>query len=304
MASMVQGVALGLLEARLVSGYRARLQPGSVILNLLPSGHPAYHNHSPLGLKRYHDTGFVGAMIERQFGPYIRSSGDNTPLSVSNYYIQSGCESYYSTIGGILGQILNSLTTGIPVTHLDVGTGVGRLIADSASYGASLGLGIDLFPLPLEYAYKVVSGTGTINLPVRSTRCREKIISLRGLGYSTVFFGQADAHQLPVVDGSFTLVSCCNVLHRVSEPRLVLDELRRVTSIGGFLLLSNSYDWDKEYTEINLWFDDILELHRALGDDANWSLQTRIDPVPYVSRIYDRKYTLALNEIVLLRRES
>jgi len=292
-----------MLEARISDDYRSRMDTDDAVLDLLPSGHAARHDRAALASKRYSDLGFVGAMVERQFGFAVSGpSPDMTHATSARQHVQGGCEPYYAVMSGLLRQGTNSIAGDRPVAHVDVGTGVGRLVAESASFGVQLGLGLDLFPEPLAYAHRIVVEDRRVELPLRVTRCRQTTVAIDGLGRSSVFFGVADAHELPLNDKSFELVSCCNVLHRVSDPLGVLREVQRVTAIGGFLLLSNSYDWDHEYSEQAQWFDDTLDLIRDT-QDATWSVHTTVDPVPYMSRIFDRKYTYALNEVLLLRRD-
>jgi SAM-dependent methyltransferase len=91
---------------------------------------------------------------------------------------------------------------------LDAGCGSGRTLQDLRVYGEVSG--IELSPLAAELA-------------------RE-----RELGEVRV--GRVE--DLPWEDGSFDLVTCLDVLEHTPDDRVALQELRRVTARGGWLLLT------------------------------------------------------------------
>lgn len=59
------------------------------------------------------------------------------------------------------------------------------------------------------------------------------------LGLVNVAFTLADLYALPFRDGAFTLVVCRNALHLLPDPVLALEELLRVTSGGGRIVLQD-----------------------------------------------------------------
>lgn len=91
---------------------------------------------------------------------------------------------------------------------LDAGCGSGRTLEDLTAYGEVSG--IELSELAAEHA-----------------RSRE-------LGEVRV--GRVET--LPWEDGSFDLVTCLDVLEHTPDDRVALQELRRVTKTGGWLLLT------------------------------------------------------------------
>lgn len=52
---------------------------------------------------------------------------------------------------------------------------------------------------------------------------------------------RADAHTLPFVDGSFDVVLCTEVLEHLPEPQRAIDEMFRVLTPGGELLLTTRF---------------------------------------------------------------
>ena len=91
---------------------------------------------------------------------------------------------------------------------LDAGCGSGRTLQDLRAYGEVSG--IELSPLAAEHA--------------------------RGRALGEVRVGRVET--LPWDDGSFDLVTCLDVLEHTPEDRVALQELRRVTKPGGWLLLT------------------------------------------------------------------
>lgn len=55
----------------------------------------------------------------------------------------------------------------------------------------------------------------------------------REVGVDNVAFTLANIYALPFADGSFTLATCRNALHRFPEPVLALKEMARVVKAGG-----------------------------------------------------------------------
>ncbi len=96
---------------------------------------------------------------------------------------------------------------------LDVACGTGYGAAMLADAGAASVCGVDISAEALSHA--------------RSHYARE-----------TVRWIEADARKLPFPDGDFDLISCFETIEHVAAPAEVLDELRRVLSPGGLLLVS------------------------------------------------------------------
>jgi SAM-dependent methyltransferase len=81
---------------------------------------------------------------------------------------------------------------------------------------------------------------------------------LRNGGVTNVLLQEANVERLPFVDESFDVVVCRAALHHFADPRRALDEARRVTRVGGRLVMS-----DMVVTDLDAR-DRFDELHRAL----------------------------------------
>jgi len=99
---------------------------------------------------------------------------------------------------------------------LDLATGTGHTAFALAPHVASV-LGVDL----------------TSEMLARAERLRvERSIA-------NVDFKTADVHRLPFNDGQFQLVTCRRAAHHFSNIRLALQEMRRVLSPGGRLVIDD-----------------------------------------------------------------
>ena len=92
---------------------------------------------------------------------------------------------------------------------LDVGCGVGTLLAFLGRHTALRGFGVDLYPDALRY-------------------CRRRGVSM---------VAASDAVALPFRDQAFDLVVCQDVVEHVREDAVTLSELRRVTAPDGLVLI-------------------------------------------------------------------
>lgn len=98
---------------------------------------------------------------------------------------------------------------------LDVGCGTGALLEKVAHADGGPGLfGLDAVPQMLALA--------RARLPSRVTLCRGR------------------AESLPFANATFDAVACCNMLHYLHRPSLVLAEMRRVLRPGGRVVIT---DW-------------------------------------------------------------
>lgn len=91
---------------------------------------------------------------------------------------------------------------------LDAGCGSGRTLQDLVDYGTVSGIELD----PDAAAFAASRGWGEVK--------------------------EGRLEQLPWEDGTFDLITCLDVLEHIPDDRGALAELRRVTSVGGSLLLT------------------------------------------------------------------
>jgi len=132
------------------------------------------------------------------------------PMAESVYEAIDGFETYWRSVARhelLLRLWRRHAGTGARV--LDVGCGVGTLLAFLGRHTRLQGCGVDLHPDALRY-------------------CRRR-------GVFAV--AAADAVALPFRDQTFDLVVCQDVVEHVREEAVILSELRRVTAAGGLVLV-------------------------------------------------------------------
>lgn len=249
---------------------------------------------------KYYDESFVGNFILRQYSHLVHINQD-VPFKFDDrtfsriMEIKGGGEIFYQTLLGLIGHYVKK-----NMTVLDLGCGTGRLTAEFARFGIDLAIGVDYSSLMVEKAANILSSEkgNSIGFKVRSSRSHLLDAKIDSCGFRNCGFLIADAQILPIRNYSIDIIACINVLHRVKEPRKVIENIERALKNDGILLMSNSYDWSEEYTAPELWFDDVTELM----DKTTWKVENEIDGVLYITGIYNRKLSLTFNHVQVFRK--
>jgi 2-polyprenyl-3-methyl-5-hydroxy-6-metoxy-1,4-benzoquinol methylase len=114
-----------------------------------------------------------------------------------------GCEPY------AFSEMIHGYSQSAGCKVLDVGCGNGYVLAQYARHGASV-FGVDI-----------------TRTAVDLSRRRFELAGLSGT------FSQIDGQRLPFPDASFDIVCSMGVLHHISDPSPLVDEMRRVLKPGG-----------------------------------------------------------------------
>ena len=90
------------------------------------------------------------------------------------------------------------------------------------------------------YLMDYVLNNESINItgPAVGIDYSKEAIVQAGNNIQGAFFTVADASQLPFTTGSFSCVSCIETLEHVKDPKSIINELIRVTSKGGTIIIS------------------------------------------------------------------
>lgn len=246
------------------------------------------HSTQPTEDTKYNNAGFVGGFILRQYPDTVQIGGGSVLLG------RGVTARYYKYLGSAVS---NFIVKGC--TALDVGCGAGRMTAELAIQGARLAVGIDTSLAMVHISRTIVCSRGdkfVFEFPGSKQTLRRA--SIDTLGVSNCAFALMDAQALAFPTNSVGFIVCANVLHRVSEPRLVLAELQRILSPGGYLLLSNNFDWQTSFTENSRW----LTQHEIIHYFRDWQVLARRDRLPYLAYLYDHKYILSVNQVILFRK--
>jgi ubiquinone/menaquinone biosynthesis C-methylase UbiE len=112
-----------------------------------------------------------------------------------------------------------------------------------------------------------------------------------------VNFMIADAHQLPWSDGHFDVCFACNLMHHLNRPLKVIDELLRVTTKSGKIIIT---DFTKQ------GFDLLDKIHQNEGRSHSTGACTFNEIVDYASakrHPWDRFQTKC-QEILIIKKRS
>ncbi|MDI6603618.1 MAG: class I SAM-dependent methyltransferase [Thermoanaerobacteraceae bacterium] len=110
---------------------------------------------------------------------------------------------------------------------LDVGTGAARMAAALSKYG-----------------YNVVS----IEYDIDILKKAEENLKKEG-NIDNIVLIHGDAHELPFLDETFGVVVTYNAMHHMKDYKRVLDEMVRVCSKDGFILVTELNEKGKEFVD-------------------------------------------------------
>jgi len=178
-----------------------------------------------------------------------------------------------------------------PLTILDLGCGIGRIVADCArNFSDSFVLGFDASIYMLERAREVVISDHEVLFDLSSVGLEKQAIF--GAGANNVCLAQADAHSLPIQKDSLDIVTSVNLIDRVNDPAKVFQEIARVLRKDGLMVLTSPLNWTsgdlwqkhpdrnsvlKILSDLRMrieeWFDCLFyrEIEDARGSYADWN---------------------------------
>ena len=244
---------------------------------------------------KYQEDMFVNMFALRQYGPLIRRNDASSDIR-QIFDIRGGAENFYQTLLGFIHSY-------VPQAKMiaDIGCGTGRLAGEIAKINESVHvIGMDYSPAMVVRANQIIQSQegDEITFPIRTSKIVSTNALIKGWGLSNCAFVVADGQYTPLRDSVADIVTCINVFHRVANPSLLFDSIKRVLKLDGILLVSNSYDWKEEFTPRDKWFDQF----DSLLDPAEWQKLAEIDGILYVTPTYNRKFDLTVNHIQLFRR--
>jgi SAM-dependent methyltransferase len=111
---------------------------------------------------------------------------------------------------------------------------------------------------------------------------------------------QTVADALPVPDGHFDLVTCCNVIDRVEDPGRFTAQLARLIRPGGLLVLASPLDFRPEMTPPGQWLTDLRQLVSGPG----WETITASAETVYPVLRHTRQLRLFRSQVIGLIRSS
>lgn len=152
----------------------------------------------------------------------VAAAGIEANLGTAEYFRtfdamreEDGCEPY------ALSEMIHGYSTSKDLKVLDIGCGNGYVLAQYARFGADV-TGVDLTSTAIELSRK-----------------RFEIAGLQGS------FVEIDGQSLPFPDEYFDIVCSMGVLHHISNPKPMVNEMFRVMKPGGRLIvmLYHRHSW-------------------------------------------------------------
>ena len=196
---------------------------------------------------------------------------------------------------------------------LDLGCAVGRSSFELAKFFQK----VDAIDFSARFVQQGVQLQGHNRLryivPVEGDIVEYREVLLDKLGYGEVKervdFSQGDACNLKPQFTDYNLVFAGNLIDRLYDPGMFLDEIQERIVTGGLLVLTSPYTWLEEYTHKDNWLggtkvngenlSTLDALRQNLG--SGFEFQEAID-VPFVIRETARKYQHSIAQMSIWRK--
>ncbi len=192
---------------------------------------------------------------------------------------------------------------GTPMGHaLDLGCATGRASFELA-HGFDKVTGIDFSARFIQAGLALKNDKKiTFKRVVEGDITAEESVTLDELGFSelaqNVDFWQGDACNLKPHFSGYDLIMATNLIDRLYEPMLFLNDVEHRLNAGGFLVLTSPYTWLEEYTKKEFWlggYRDEEGKDVTTLDGLKKALSPRFDlvathDVPFVIPETARKY--------------
>lgn len=204
------------------------------------------------------------------YGPYLKKN----PISVS--------EPFYTYIFGKARSYVSKTSR-----VLDAGCGLGRLTIDVANNGPKEVIGIDANAAVIFEANAIAHNhrQNLLTYPARK---------------NTYTFLTADIQDLPFPNDHFSLALCINVVDRIANPQKAVNELYRVLSPQGVLLLSDPYHWVKGITPPENQVNNLKDLLPP----NTWTMLYEEDNIPFAIQVTPRRRIHYQNHLLILKKNK
>ncbi|MCX7401622.1 MAG: 5-histidylcysteine sulfoxide synthase [Planctomycetia bacterium] len=196
---------------------------------------------------------------------------------------------------------------------LDIGCSVGRSAFEFAQHFGHVDA-IDFSARFIQSGVQLQQGREVLyEIPTEGELTISRSVSLEQIGLSPggnrVAFLQGDACNLKPLVSDYDLVFAGNLIDRLYDPALFLDDIATRLRPGGLLVITSPYTWLEEYTQKNKWLGGRREHGEPLTTFAglsqalakHFSFIHRQD-IPFVIRETSRKHQYTLAEMTIWRK--
>ncbi len=194
---------------------------------------------------------------------------------------------------------------------LDLGCAVGRSTFELARHCSEV-VGIDFSNSFIERANQLKSeGQCDYSFIEEGMLARETSANVDPLiERNRVRFQQGDAMNLPEDLGKFHAILMANLIDRLVEPMLCLNQLPDLMEKGGQLIITSPYTWLEEYTPRENWLGGFEENGKPIGtlDGLISGLGSSFELIetkdlPFLIREHARKYQWSIAQASIWRRK-
>lgn len=217
-------------------------------------------------------------------------------------------------IVSLLERTLSRCTEPLAGPILDVGCSVGRSSFELARRCETSVVGLDLNVGMLRLAREVAE-TGRVRYLCRRSghtyaACDFAAPDVEGLDVSFVL---ADALAIPFADATFRSVVALNVLDCVRSAGVLLENLSRVLTPGGTLVITTPFDWQPGSTPESEWLgsrdgeNDPAQAFRGLVEhvtEARLAIMAEEPAIPWRVRLHDRSVMEYQTHLFLIRKNA
>ena len=198
---------------------------------------------------------------------------------------------------------------------LDIGCSVGRSAFEFARHFSHVDA-IDFSARFIQSGVRLQEGSEVLyEIPTEGELTTTRSVSLERLGLveagpRTVFM-HGDACNLKAIYTDYDLVFAGNLIDRLYDPALFLDNIRDRVRPGGLLVITSPYTWLEDYTPKEKWLGGRREHGEPLSTlagltrhlDSSFELVHRQD-IPFVIRETARKHQHTVAELTAWRRRA
>ncbi len=199
---------------------------------------------------------------------------------------------------------------------LDLGCATGRLSFELAKYFDKVD-GIDFSARFIQVGVALQKQNTIKYLDFEEGELHdEKEISLQKLGYddlsSKISFWQGDACNLKPNFTSYDMVLATNLIDRLYDPKLFLNDIKHRINEDGILILTSPYTWLEEYTQKENWLggykdsngQDILTIDTIENILKDTFTLIHKEDVPFVIKETSRKYQHTIAQLSIWKKNA
>lgn len=264
----------------------------------------------------YQHAGF--RYVESDQKPYVNNNHYETDKYLSEYLEFHFGESYFNIPNfckTIAKLSLKYIDKNRCLKAMDLGCAVGRTAFELCHHFDEV-YGIDFSTQFINAALQLQRNHQVqYTIPIEGEIYDYRTCSLENIGVTTerahnIRFHQGDACNLKSTLNNFDLIIAANLIDRLYDPLVFLQNIHERLVINGILLISSPYTWLLEYTKKDKWLggikidgENVTTLSRLQSIlEVHFILVCEPVDVPFVIRETQRKFQHTIAEVTIWKR--